>query len=139
MSQLQDIAIFALRLSLGAGFLSAVFSRFGWWGGKSSGWAGFLHYAAQVNSFMPGDFHRPLAYASTLTELVFGVLLIVGFKTSMVAYGSAVLSLLFILSMSISFGIKDPLDYSVFAFSAGAFLLATMPYYKWSIDAYLIK
>lgn len=139
MSQLQDIAIFALRLSLGAGFLSAVFSRFGWWGSKSSGWDGFLNYAAQVNSFMPGGFQRPLAYASTLAELIFGVLLIAGFKTSMVAYGSAMLSLLFILSMSISFGFKDPLDYSVFAFSAGAFLLATMPYYKWSIDAYLIK
>lgn len=139
MNQLQDIAIFALRISLGAGFLSAVFSRLGWWGSKSSGWNDFLNYASQVNSFMPAGFHTPLAYTSTVLELGFGILLIIGFKTSMVAYGSTILTLLFFISMSISFGIKDPLDYSVFAFSAGAFLLATMPYYKWSVDQLLTK
>jgi putative oxidoreductase len=47
--------------------------------------------------------------------------------------------LLFAFAMTYSFGIKEPLDYSVFAFSAGAFLLATIPYYKWSIDQLLIK
>jgi putative oxidoreductase len=139
MNQLQDIAIFALRISLGAGFLSAVFSRFGWWGSKSSGWNGFLSYASQVNSFLPDNFHRPLAYTSTFLEFVFGILLIAGYKTSLVACGSGILTLAFIISMSISFGIKDPLDYSVFAFSTGAFLLATMPYYKWSVDQLLTK
>jgi putative oxidoreductase len=44
------------------------------------------------------------------------------------------LTLLFSLAMTFSFGIKEPLDYSVFAFSAAAFLLGTFPIYKWSID-----
>jgi hypothetical protein len=53
--------------------------------------------------------------------------------------GASFLTLLFAFAMTYSFGIKEPLDYSVFAFSAGAFLLATMPYFKWSIDQLLIK
>jgi hypothetical protein len=41
--------------------------------------------------------------------------------------------------MSYSYGIKEAFDYSVFAASAGAFLLATTPDYKWSIDQLLNK
>jgi len=48
--------------------------------------------------------------------------------------GTAILTLLFALSMAYSFGIKNPLDYSVFAVCTAAFLLATMPKYRWSID-----
>ncbi|KMU61756.1 hypothetical protein EZBTHKR_2340 [Elizabethkingia anophelis] len=43
----------------------------------------------------------------------------------------------FIWPMSISFGCKEPLDYSVFVFSAGAFLLSTFSYYIWSLDQLL--
>ncbi|HYL62654.1 MAG TPA: hypothetical protein VE077_08525 [Candidatus Methylomirabilis sp.] len=39
------------------------------------------------------------------------------------ALGSAILLLLFALAMAISFGIKSPLDYSVFGASSAAFLL----------------
>jgi hypothetical protein len=41
-----------------------------------------------------------------------------------VALGSAVLLALFGIAMAISFGIKSPLDYSVFSASAGALVLA---------------
>jgi len=66
-------------------------------------------------------------------------LLLIGYKTNYAALGAAILALLFALAMTWSFGIKEPLDYSVFAVSAGAFLLATMPSYRWSIDQLLIK
>jgi putative oxidoreductase len=54
-------------------------------------------------------------------------LLLIGFKTNYAAYGAAFHTLLFALAMTCSLGIKEPLDYSVFVFNAGAFLLATMP------------
>lgn len=53
------------------------------------------------------------------------------------AFGSAILTLLFAIDMTYSFGIKEPLDYSVSAFSVSAFLLATFPNYKWSLDQFL--
>jgi putative oxidoreductase len=40
-----------------------------------------------------------------------------------VALGSALLLTLFGIAMAISFGIKSPMDYSVFSASAGAILL----------------
>jgi putative oxidoreductase len=134
-----DIATLLLRLSLASGFLSAVASRLSLWGQKSSGWNNFLDYTAQVNSFVPKNSITTLAVTSTILEMGLGLLLLIGYKTSYAAYGAAMLTLLFALTMTYSFGIKEPLDYSVFAFSAGAFLLATMPNYKWSIDQLLIK
>ena len=135
----QDIATLLLRLALSSGFLSAVASRLSLWGKQSSGWNSFLNYTAKVNSFIPKNFIPAIAVASTILEASLGILLLLGFKTNYAAYGAATLSLLFAMAMSFSFGIKESFDYSVFAFSAGAFLLATMPYSKWSIDQLLIK
>jgi putative oxidoreductase len=137
--KITDIAALLLRLSLASGFLSAVASRLSLWGQKSSGWNNFLDYAAQVNSFLPKSFITTLAVISTILEMGLGILLLIGYKTSYAAYGAAMLTLLFALTMTYSFGVKEPLDYSVFAFSAGAFLLATMHNYKWSIDQLIIK
>lgn len=134
MESCQNIATLLLRIGLSFGFLSAVASRLSLLGAKSSGWNNFLNYTAQVNSFVPKSIIPPIAVASTVLELAIGIMLLVGFKTSYAAFGAAILTLLFALAMSYSFGIKEPLDYSVFAFSAGAFLLATIPHYKWSID-----
>ena len=137
--KITGISTLLLRLALASAFLSAVASRLSLWGKKSSGWSNFLDYTAQVNSFLPRSFIPTIAVASTLVETVLAILLLVGFKTTYAAFGAALLTLLFAFAMTYSFGIKEPLDYSVFAFSAGAFLLATMPYYKWSIDQLLIK
>jgi putative oxidoreductase len=49
------------------------------------------------------------------------------------------LTLFFALSMAVSFGIVAPLSYSVFAVSAGSFLLATIRHYPWSIDQRLSR
>lgn len=137
--KITDISTLLLRLALATGFLSAVASRLGLWGKQSSGWSNFLDYTAQVNSFLPRSFIPTIAIASTLLETGLAILLLVGFKTNYTAFGAALLTLLFAFAMTYSFGIKEPLDYSVFAFSAGAFLLASLPSYKWSIDQLLIR
>ncbi len=139
MSIQHDIATLLLRIALALGFLSASASRLNLWGKHSSGWQNFLNYTEQVNSFLPKNFIPTIAIVSTILELVFGILLLIGYQTNYVAYCSALLTLLFAIAMTYSFGIKEPLDYSVFAFSAAAFLLATSHNYKWSIDQLLNK
>lgn len=136
--KITHISALLLRWALATGFLSAVASRLGLWGNHSSGWSNFLQYTAQVNSFLPERFIPAIAVASTILETGLGLLLLVGFKTNYAAYGTALLTLLFALCMAYSSGIKEPLDYSVFAFSAGALLLATSPNHKWSIDQLLL-
>jgi putative oxidoreductase len=137
MKKQQHIAALLLRLSLAAGFLSAVASRLGAWGQKSSGWKSFVDYTAQVNAFLPASFAPSLAVTSTILETSLGIMLLAGFRIRFAAIGAAALSLCFTIAMTLSNGIKDPLDYSVPAFAAGAFLLSTMPEYKWSIDQYI--
>ncbi len=136
MKKNQDLAILLLRFALAADFLSAVGSRLGIWG---KGWADFLEYTGEVNSFAPPHLIPALAIIATVLETVLAILLLIGFKTKWAAIGVAVLTLLFALAMAYSFGIKSPLDYSVFGVCTGAFLLATMPRYLWSIDETLIK
>ncbi|HVT04457.1 MAG TPA: hypothetical protein VHL58_13900 [Thermoanaerobaculia bacterium] len=65
-----------------------------------------------------------LAVMATVAELSLGIALIKGFRLRYVALGSSLLLALFGTAMAISFGIKSPLDYSVFSASAGAMLLA---------------
>ncbi|MBC9797930.1 DoxX family protein [Sinomicrobium weinanense] len=133
-------AIFLLRLALAATFLSAVFSRLGLWGSQSSGWDGFLEYTAQVNSFAPAGMIPFLAISATVLETALGMLLLIGYKTRLAAYGAAILTLVFALTMAYSFGVKNPLDYSVFVDSAAAFLLAGMASSgRWSVDSGLNK
>jgi putative oxidoreductase len=114
------------RIALGAAFLSAVADRFGLWG-KYGGWknfANFTEYTAQVNSFMPALTIPFLAWTATIAELSLGIALIAGLWPRWVALGAASLLFLFGTAMAISFGLKSPLDYSVFSASAGALLLA---------------
>lgn len=138
----QDIAQLLLRLALASGLLSAVASRLNLWRKHSSfsvAWNNFLDYTAEVNSFLPKNFIPTVAICATIVETGLAFLLLIGFKTNYFAVSTAITTLLFALAMMYSYGIKEPLDYSVFAFSAGALLLATMPFYKWSIDQLLIK
>ena len=140
--EITDISTLFLRLALASGFLSAVAARINLWGKRvsvSEAWNSFLTYTAEVNSFMPKNTISTIAVLATILEVGFAILLILGFKIRYASFGAGTLLLLFALAMAYSSGIKEPLDYSVFAASAGAFLLATMPYYKWSIDQLLIK
>jgi putative oxidoreductase len=114
------------RLALGAAFLSAVASRFGLWSGEPGleHFRTFMKYTADVNSFMPSMTVPFLAWVATAAELFLGVTLIVGFQTRWVALGSALLLAVFGTAMAVSFGMKSPMDYSVFSASAAALLLA---------------
>jgi putative oxidoreductase len=125
----ERLGIVYARIALGTAFLSAVADRFGLWG-KYGGWGNFANfekYTAQVNSFMPASMIPFLAWAATVAELSFGLALILGIWTRWVARAAAVLLFLFGTAMAISFGIKSPLDYSVFSASAGALLLSLYP------------
>ena len=139
MKRYQDYAAFLLRIALATGFMSAVSSRLGFLGSYSSGWEGFLAYAEKVNSFAPKNCIPIIAITATIAESVLALLLLVGYQTRLASIGAAILTLLFALAMTYSFGVKDPLDYSVFVFSMGAFLLATMENYKWSLDEISMK
>jgi putative oxidoreductase len=115
------------RLALGAAFLSAVAGRFGLWTGArwAEAFARFIGYTAEVNSFMPAGAIPWLAWAATAAEVTLGTALLAGFRVRAAALGSAVLLAVFGTAMAISFGLKSPLDYSVFSASAGALLLAS--------------
>jgi putative oxidoreductase len=125
-SRLETWAMRYARVALGVAFLSGIASRFGLWG-KDVGYgnfANFVRYTAEVNSFMPSATIPFLAWTATAAEFLLGIALVIGFRLKWAALGSAVLLLLFATAMAISFGIKEPLDYSVFSASAAALLLA---------------
>jgi uncharacterized membrane protein YphA (DoxX/SURF4 family) len=119
-----------LRLSIAGGFLSAVADRFGVWGAPGTpnvawgAWVPFVEYAANLNWFAPAPIVSFLAWAATFAETVLAVGLIVGWQLRWFALGSGLLLLSFALTMALALGIKAPLNYSVFAASAGAFFLA---------------
>jgi putative oxidoreductase len=115
------------RATLGIAFLSGVADRFGLWRGRNVGYGnfdGFIRYTAKVNSFMPVSSIPFLAWTATIAELVLGVFLLAGLWLRWTGLASALLLILFGTAMAISFGLKSPLDYSVFSASATAVLLA---------------
>lgn len=135
-----DIPQLILRLVLGIGFLLPVMDRFGWLGAagvNGNAWGNWESFVSYTNSLMP-YFSKSLAgimaALATLAEIVFGVTLIIGFKTRLAAIGSFVLTLIFALSMAVFLGPRIPFNYSVFADSAAALLLACIPAYRWSVS-----
>jgi putative oxidoreductase len=120
------------RIALGAAFLSAVAARFGLWQGKPglTHFAGFLQYTAEVNSFLPAAIIPLLGWTATAVETLLGFLLIAGLWPRWVSLGAAILLALFGTAMAISFGIKSPMDYSVFSASGAATLLALRAFHQ---------
>jgi putative oxidoreductase len=118
-------AVLYARLAVGTAFLSAVASRFGLWDRTFDlkHFANFMQYAADVNSFLPKAWIPLVAWAATVAEASCGILLILGLWQRWVSLASAVLLAMFATAMAISFGIKSPMDYSVFSASAAALLL----------------
>ncbi len=121
-----------LRLSLAAGFLSAVADRLGLWGPPGTrnvawgDWSTFVDYVATLNWFAPTPLIPALAWAATFAETLFAIGLIVGWKLQWSAFASGLLLSTFAITMTIALGIKAPLDFSVFAAAGGAFLLAAI-------------
>jgi putative oxidoreductase len=134
-----------LRAALGISYVWLVADRLGWLGAPGQphiswgDWAHFMVLSRDTMSFLPDALINPLAILASLGEGVFGLLLIFGLFTRWAAIGSGLLALAFAVSMTISRGIDAPIGYSVFTVSAASFLLATLPTYKWSIDALISK
>ncbi len=125
-----------LRLAISVTMLSAVADRFGCWGKNSAwgNWENFEKYTKQLTFFLPESLGALSAYAATFLEILFPLMLILGFKTKIAAYGTGFLLLIFALSMTIALGVKAPLDYSVWVGSAAGFLLAVQEKYSFTID-----
>src|SRR5690625_2084738 len=126
-----------LRLSLAAGFLSAVADRLGFWSDEYSAWGNlgdFVEYTGVLLPWFPVSMVSFFDFWDTMAEVVFGLCLIVGFRTRWIGRLSGVLLLFCGISMAVSLGLKAPLDYSVFAASAAAFALGQMPVGWWELD-----
>ncbi|MGI9652140.1 DoxX family protein [Chryseobacterium sp. RLHN22] len=79
-----------LRLAISASMLSAVADRFGFWGENSAwgNWENFEKYTEQLTCFLPESLSTFSAYAATFLEVLFPLMLILGFKTKIAAYGT---------------------------------------------------
>jgi thiosulfate dehydrogenase [quinone] large subunit len=132
-----------LRTALAAGFFSAVADRFGLWGppgAQHAAWgnmAHFFRYVAILNPWFPAALIPTVGWLATFAEIALGLLLVIGFQTRWAARLSGLLLLAFAFGMTAGTGIKSAFDASVFAASAGAFLLAKASRFPWSIDSKL--
>lgn len=119
-----------LRLALAGSYLSAVADRFGIWGPPGTpnvvwgGWEPFMAYVSTLNWFVPASLHPALGWGATVAEVVIAIGLILGWRLQWFALASGGLLLIFAGTMSSAFGVKPPLDYSVFTAAAASFVLA---------------
>jgi hypothetical protein len=139
-TKVETLAIFYACIAVGAAFLSAAGSRFGIWRGEPGTKLSpnFIQRTGELNFFMPASLIPALAWCATILEITLGLALIVSGVLSLtsthrprwtrwVALGSAALLAIFGILMTLTAGIKSPLDYSVFSGSACALLLAIYP------------
>jgi len=132
-----------LRVALGVSFLSAVADRFGLWGlyGQPNvswgSYARFVDYTAKLNWFLPASTIPVLANIATAAETLFGLLLVLGWKTRITALLSGVLLTAFALAMTVALGVKAPLNFSVFSAAGGALLLGGCVDFPLSLDGLL--
>lgn len=119
-----------LRLAIAGGFLSAVADRFGIWN-YNLAWGNWNNFVVYTQSIMPWFSYfwiQIAAILATAAEIIFAILLLIGWKTQLFAKLSGILMLIFAVTMSFSGGIKTAFDASVFAASAAAFALGTMKF-----------
>ena len=139
-SKLASYATLLLRIGLGVGFLSAVADRLGLWGAfgqQNVEWGNFsrfLEYTHTLNWYLPAAMTLPLGIISTGAEILFGLLLVIGWRTRAAALLSALLMLTFGIAMTIALGIKAPLNFAVLTGIGGALLLANCESFPFSVD-----
>ena len=144
-SKFAAYAALLLRIGLGVGFLSAVADRFGLWGpfGQPNvewgNFSRFLEYTHTLNWYLPAGMILPLGIIATGAEILFGLLLLVGWRTRAAALSSACLLLLFGVAMTLALGIKAPLNYAVLTGIGGALLLASRESFPFSVDELLSR
>ena len=122
-------ATYFVRLALAAAFLSAVADRFGIWGPPGAEgvvWGdiqNYESYVALLNWFIPASLIPMLGWMATVAEIVIAVGLIIGWQLRWFALAAGILLSLFGITMLAAFGLKPPLDYTVFSAASAAFLL----------------
>ncbi|HEY4287211.1 MAG TPA: TQO small subunit DoxD [Puia sp.] len=140
MTRRLKIAQLLLRFALGIGFLFPVMDRVGWLGTPGSGtaawgnWSNFVSYTNKILPFLPPAGANIIGLIATIAETVFGIALIIGFKTQKAALGAAILTFIFALCMATFLGITAPVKYPVLVFTGASLLLSALPAYTWSID-----
>ena len=142
-SKFAGYATLLLRLGLGVGFLSAVADRLGLWGAfgqpnvEWGNFSRFLEYTHTLNWYLPAGMILPLGIIATGAEILFGLLLVVGWRTRVAALLSGLLLLTFGVSMTLALGIKAPLNFAVLTGIGGALLLASCNNFPFSVDELL--
>ncbi len=137
------VAQLLLRLSLGIGFFFPVLDRVGYFGAPGEpnvfwgDWTSFTAYTHQLIPYVSIRTASFFGYCATILELLFGILLIVGYKIKYAAFGSFALTLIFALSMMLFLHFRAPFNFSVFVVSFSSLLLGSFTYFPWSVDAYL--
>ena len=144
-SKFAGYATLLLRVGLGVGFLSAVADRLGLWGAfgqpnvEWGNFSRFLEYTHTLNWYLPAGLILPLGIIATGAEILFGLLLVVGWRTRVAAVLSGLLLLTFGVSMTLALGIKAPLNYAVLTGIGGALLLASHESFPFSVDELLSR
>ena len=144
-SKYASYASLLLRLGLGVGFLSAVADRLGLWGAfgqpnvEWGNFSRFLEYTHTLNWYLPAGMTLPLGIIATGAEILFGLLLVIGWRTRAAALLSALLLLTFGVAMTIALGIKAPLNFAVLTGVGGALLLANCERFPFSVDELLSR
>jgi len=144
-SKFASYASLLLRIGLGFGFLSAVADRLGLWGtfGQPNvewgNFSRFLEYTHTLNWYLPAGTIPTLGVIATGAEILFGLLLVVGWHTRAAALLSGLLLLAFGMAMTLALGIKAPLNFAVLTGIGGAFLLANCERFPFSSDELLSR
>ncbi len=144
-STFASYASLLLRIGLGFGFLSAVADRLGLWGAfgqpnvEWGDFSRFLEYTHTLNWYLPAGMIPTLGVIATGAEILFGLLLVVGWHTRAAALLSGLLLLAFGMAMTLALGIKAPLNFAVLTGIGGAFLLANCQTFPFSVDELLSR
>ena len=123
-----------LRFSLGIGFLLPVLDRIGFLGPPGNvhvtwgNWTNFVQYTHRLMPYVSVPVAASFGFIATIGEALCGIMLIVGYKIKLAAYGSFALTLVFALSMLFFIEYRAPFNYSVFVVSFSSLLLASLPY-----------
>jgi uncharacterized membrane protein YphA (DoxX/SURF4 family) len=121
-----------LRFSLGAGFILPVMDRFGLLGAPGNvhvswgNWTNFVNYTHSLMPYVSVQLAGFFGFVATIGEALCGIMLIVGYKIRLAAYGSFLLTLAFALSMLFFIEYRAPFNYSVFVVSFSSLLLASL-------------
>ena len=99
----------------------------------------FVSSSNVINFYVSPVIGEVFAMTATVLEVLLALLLWIGYQLRGVAFASGILLLTFALSMTVSFGIKPPLDYSVWTGAAACFLLNSISSYPCSLDHYLAR